>query len=184
MRNLNDTKLDKKALIFAPLLVFITTFLLAHWFFSWGGCSIKISHSVEGNKTTPDTVYVRDTVFIQANTMTEEDLIHAIMMVESRGNPQAYNKSGATGCMQIMPVMLAEVNRINRILKNDKYFYPNDRWDCDKSVEMFLIWKNFHHKDSDFETISRHWWGGPKYGEMDCSLFYWERVKEELEKQS
>ena len=178
MRNLNDIKLDKKALIFViVILSLICTF-------QWNSCSIKISHSVKGNKTTPDTVYVRDTVFIQVNTMTEEDLIHAIMMVESRGNPKAYNKSGATGCMQIMPVMLAEVNRINRILKNDKYFYPNDRWDCDKSVEMFLIWKNFHHKDSDFETISRHWWGGPKYGEMDCSLFYWERVKGELEKQS
>ena len=181
--------MNEKILKFAPPLVFVLVLLLAPWFFSWSGCSVKIriGTSIEGNKTTPDTVYVRDTTFTPVDTtshINEEDLIHAIMMVESRGNPKAYNKSGATGCMQIMPVMLAEVNRINRILKNDKYFYPNDRWDCDKSVEMFLIWKNFHHKDSDFETISRHWWGGPKYGEMDCSLFYWERVKGELEKQS
>ena len=129
--------------------------------------------------TTTDSVYV-DT--IKTDTISDEDLIEAIMEVESNGNPNAYNEgSGATGCMQIMPIMVNEVNRICKLTKTDLYFYPKDRWDCDKSKEMFMIWKNYHHENSDAETISRHWWGGPKYGEEDCSEFYWDRVKLNLE---
>jgi len=132
-----------------------------------------------------DSLYV-DTIFVfeipYEDEITDEELIEAIMEVESNGNPNAYNEgSGATGCMQIMPVMVNEVNRINSIVKNGKYFYPNDRWDCEKSKEMFMIWKQFHHKDSTPEKIARHWWGGPRYGDMDMSLFYWERVKKNLE---
>ncbi len=127
----------------------------------------------------PDTIYL-DTTFIKE--YTDESLIGAIMYVESRGNDSAYNKqSGATGCMQIMPVMVREVNRINQIINSDQEYTLDDRWDCEKSIEMFLIWKSFHHKHSDYETISRHWWGGPKYGEQECSIFYWEKVKENLE---
>lgn len=129
--------------------------------------------------TTPDSLYV-DT--IKVDTLTDEELIEAIMEVESNGNPNAYNEtSGATGCMQIMPIMVNEVNRITKLTKTDKYFYPKDRWDCEKSKEMFMIWKNYHHKTSSPETIARHWWGGPRYGEEDCSLFYWNRVKSNLE---
>jgi len=109
-------------------------------------------------------------------------LIEAIVYVESRGNDSAYNKeSGAVGCMQIMPVMVREVNRICKLTQTDKSFTLEDRWDCDKSKEMFLLWKKFHHKTSTPERIARHWWGGPKYGEQECSLFYWEQVKLNLE---
>jgi hypothetical protein len=112
----------------------------------------------------------------------DRPLIEAIIYVESRGNDSAYNKqSGATGCMQIMPIMVKEVNRINKIRNSDQKYTLEDRWDRNKSIEMFLIWKDFHHKNSDYEVISRHWWGGPKYGKEECSIFYWERVKENLE---
>jgi hypothetical protein len=134
---------------------------------------------------TPHQSYV-DTIFVfeiaYEDEITDEELIEAIIEVESNGNPNAYNEgSGATGCMQIMPIMVNEVNRICKLTKNNKYFYPKDRWDCGKSKEMFMIWKNYHHKTSPPETIARHWWGGPHYGDEDCSLFYWKRVKKNLE---
>ena len=106
-----------------------------------------------------------------------DSLISAIMFVESSYRPNAYNAtSGATGCMQIMPVMVDEVNRI---LGLDEYDLE-DRWCCDRSVEMFLVWKNHHHANSDWETIARHWWGGPKWGEHAISDFYWEKVESAL----
>ena len=134
----------------------------------------------------PDSLYVDTIPLFNApyddDFIADKELIEAIIQVESNGNPKAYNKSsGATGCMQIMPVMVNEVNRINSLTKNGKYFYPKDRWDCEKSKEMFIIWKQFHHKDSTPEKIARHWWGGPRYGNSDMSLFYWERVKKNLE---
>ena len=106
-----------------------------------------------------------------------DSLISAIMFVESSYRPNAYNAtSGATGCMQIMPVMVAEVNRI---IGHEKYTLQ-DRWNCETSVDMFLVWKNHHHAHSDWETIARHWWGGPKWGEHAISDFYWDKVESAL----
>jgi hypothetical protein len=47
---------------------------------------------------------------------------------------------------------------------------------------MFLIWKEFHHKDSDFETIARNWNGGPKGYKRNSTLHYWNKVEIELNK--
>ena len=128
------------------------------------------------NKISP-TLLIPDVVASEAH------LIQSIMQVESGGNRTAYNKSsGATGCMQIMPVMVAEVNRICKIKKLKKRFTLDDRWSCEYSIEMFLIWKDYHHSTSTPEKISRHWWGGPRYGERECSVFYWKRVRRELKK--
>ena len=106
-----------------------------------------------------------------------DSLINAIMFVESSWRPNAYNaSSGATGCMQIMPIMVKEVNRI---LGDQKYSLA-DRWDCGKSVDMFQIWRDHHHENSNPETVSRHWWGGPKWGEHTISDFYWNKVESAL----
>lgn len=114
-------------------------------------------------------------------SLNEDDLISALIEVESSGHPSAYNiNSGATGCLQITDIMVDEVNRILNLTNINKHYTPGDRWDCDKSIEMFLVWKNYHHSNSSWETISRHWWGGPIYGESDISLPYWESVQKYL----
>ena len=45
---------------------------------------------------------------------------------------------------------------------------------------MFLIWKEFHHKNSDFESIARSWNGGPKGPKSSRTLPYWEKVEKQL----
>ena len=116
----------------------------------------------------------------------ESDLVSALILVESRGNDSAIGDrhivgGEAVGALQIRPIMVREVNRILRIQKSDKRFTLRDRYDRSKTVEMFYIWKNFHHKTSDYETIARNWNGGPAGYKRSSTLKYWKKVQKELD---
>lgn len=117
--------------------------------------------------------------------ISERDLVTALISVESRGNDSAIGDrhivgGEAVGALQIRPVMVREVNRILKIQKSDKRYKLKDRFDRSKTLEMFYIWKNFHHKDSDFETIARNWNGGPKGYKNPRTEKYWNKVQAEL----
>ena len=119
-------------------------------------------------------------------TFTDDMLIDAMIQVESRGNDSAYGdthiKGGeAVGALQIRPIMVREVNRILKLKKSKLRYKLQDRWDRDKSIEMFQIWKEFHHKDDDFETIARNWNGGPNGYKKSRTEKYWLKVEQELE---
>ena len=45
---------------------------------------------------------------------------------------------------------------------------------------MFTIWKEFHHKDSDYEEIARSWNGGPKGPKNPKTYSYWKKVEYQL----
>ena len=118
--------------------------------------------------------------------LSERDLVSALILVESRGNDSAIGDrhivgGEAVGALQIRPIMVREVNRILKIQKSDKRFKLSDRYDREKTIEMFYIWKNFHHKDSDFEKIARNWNGGPKGYKNSRTLKYWSKVQKELD---
>ena len=118
--------------------------------------------------------------------ISERDLVSALISVESRGNDSAIGDrhivgGEAVGALQIRPVMVREVNRILKIQKSDKRFKLKDRFDRDKTLEMFHIWKNFHHKNSDFEKIARNWNGGPKGYKNPRTERYWNKVQKELD---
>jgi len=116
----------------------------------------------------------------------EVDLINALINVESRGNDSAVGDkhlvgNEAIGALQIRPIMVREVNRILKIKKSDKRFKMSDRWDREKTIEMFLIWKNFHHSDDNFETVARNWNGGPRGFKNPRTEKYWTKVQQELD---
>ena len=118
--------------------------------------------------------------------ISERDLVSALILVESRGNDSAIGDrhivgGEAVGALQIRPIMVREVNRTLKIQKSDKRFKLSDRYDREKTIEMFYVWKNFHHKDSDFETIARNWNGGPKGYKNSRTLKYWSKVQKELD---
>lgn len=118
--------------------------------------------------------------------ITEADLIDALIIVESRGNDSAVGDrhlvgNEAVGALQIRPIMVREVNRILKIQKNDKRFKLSDRFDRAKTIEMFLVWKNYHHPDGDFEKIARNWNGGPKGYKKTRTEKYWSKVQKELD---
>ena len=117
--------------------------------------------------------------------ISEQDLVSALIFVESRGNDSAIGDrhlvgNEAVGALQIRPIMVREVNRILKIQKSDKRFKLKDRYDREKTIEMFYVWKNFHHKDSDFETISRCWNGGGNGYKMKSTIKYWAKVEKQL----
>lgn len=96
-----------------------------------------------------------------------QDLVHALIQVESTGRDNItgdhhLGKNYAAGALQIRPVMLREVNRILKLQKKSKRFKLSDRFDRQKSIEMFHIWREYHHQNSSFEKIIRNWNGGPK----------------------
>ena len=60
--------------------------------------------------------------------------------------------------------------------KEDRYTLK-DRWSLVKSVEMFNVIRDYHHKESDYETIARCWNGGRRGDRKKSTLVYWERVQ-------
>jgi len=118
---------------------------------------------------------------------SNEILINALIEVESLGNDSAIGDkhlvgNEAVGALQIRPIMVREVNRILKIQKSKKRFKRKDRFSREKSIEMFMIWKNYHHPDGGFETIARNWNGGPRGYKNPRTEHYWAKVQLELNK--
>ena len=117
--------------------------------------------------------------------ITDGDLLTALIFVESRGNDSAIGDrhlvgNEAVGALQIRPIMVREVNRILKIQGKTERFDLKDRFDRQQSIRMFMVWKNYHHKDSDYETIARNWNGGPKGYKLDRTVKYWNKVEKQL----
>jgi len=113
-------------------------------------------------------------------------LVAALIYVESRGNENAVGDkhlaSPSVGVLQIRPIMVREVNRICKRIGSHQRFTLRDRFDREKSIHMFLIWKEFHHKDSNFEAIARSWNGGPRWRKIKRTEKYWRKVQREVNK--
>jgi len=114
-----------------------------------------------------------------------DDLVNAMILVESRGNDSAIGdrhlgSQYAVGALQIRPIMVKEVNRILKLKGESHRFKLKDRYDREKSIQMFLIWKEFHHNDSNFEAIARSWNGGTNGVKNPKTYSYWKKVQTEL----
>jgi soluble lytic murein transglycosylase-like protein len=98
-------------------------------------------------------------------------LISAMIIVESNGNPNAYNpQEEAVGVLQIRPIMVAELNRLGI------EFCLDDRYSKTESVNAFKQWikiKNY----TDPEIIARKWNGGPNGHLKASTLKYWIKVR-------
>ena len=111
-------------------------------------------------------------------------LVEALIQVESRGIEDAIGDTNlgtpSIGVLQIRPIMVREVNRILKRTKTGKKYKLKDRFDREKSIEMFMIWKNYHHPEGGFETIARNWNGGPRGYKNKRTEHYWAKVQLEL----
>jgi len=121
-----------------------------------------------------------DTVYIEKRDSIDK-LIDAIIHVESRDLDSAVNRrTNAVGCMQIRPIMVNEVNRILRKKQFPLVYDLHDRYKRDKSLQMFYIWKAYHHRKSDLETIARCWNGGTNGENKKATYSYWVNVKRKM----
>lgn len=81
-------------------------------------------------------------------------LIEAIIAVESEGNVNAVSANGnCCGVLQITPILVKEVNQI---LGSDKYSLQ-DRFDREKSIEMFYIMQHAHNPSHDLRKAVAIW---------------------------
>ena len=109
--------------------------------------------------------------------VTVDEIINAIISVESSGRNNAYNaKEDAVGCLQIRQTMVDDVNRI-LARQNSSLRYTYDcRWDRNKSIEMFNIFIDYYNLNTA-EAIARGWNGGPRGVDRKSTLNYWEKVQ-------
>lgn len=117
-----------------------------------------------------------------------EDLVDAIIYVESRGNDSAIGDRGkAVGCLQIHPICVREVNRILRKHKSNLRYSLSDRYSRIKSIQMFNIiaeqyWCCEYGTFMQFaEIVARRWNGGPRGDRKKATIKYWNKVKPHLQ---
>jgi hypothetical protein len=114
--------------------------------------------------------------------LKEDPLLKAIAFVESSYNTDAINKNdGGTGLLQITPIMVYDINRINRLRGDSTTYSLEDRLDPYKSIEMYYIFNDYYNH-SHPEEIARAWNSGPKwYTKTHKTDRYWEKVQERLD---
>lgn len=90
-------------------------------------------------------------------------VIEAIAMVESEGNPKRVSRNGLyVGYLQISEILVLECNRIAGY---KKYTYA-DRYDKQKSINMFIDYQEFHNKTGNMEKAIRLW----NSGDVNCMM--------------
>ena len=89
------------------------------------------------------------------------DVIEAIAMVESHGEPQKVSRNGLyVGYLQISEILVRECNRI---VGYKKYTYA-DRYDKQKSIDMFIDYQEHYNPDDNMERAIRLW----NSGDLKC----------------
>ena len=91
-------------------------------------------------------------------------VVDAIIQVESKGNPKAFNKNGnCAGILQITPGLVKQCNTWLKAKKSKKRYTLADRYDVKKSKEMFVMVQSYYNKSNNVEKAIRIWNGGPGY---------------------
>lgn len=105
-----------------------------------------------------------------------DNVISAIAYTESRYNPKAVSKTGNhVGYLQISKIMVRDCNRI---LGYNKYIY-NDRYDIEKSIEIFHLIQKTYNPTKNVEKAIRMWNGGTGFTK-DKTEKYYQRVKHKI----
>ena len=86
-------------------------------------------------------------------------LIDAIAHFESKGNARAVNGQ-YVGLLQISPVLVRECNNILKARGESKRYTLKDRYNAEKSREMFAIIQSHHNPSNSIERAIRMWKGG------------------------
>lgn len=139
--------------------------------------SKTLTIQTEEVQKTDSVLVVREEV-VPPKPLAIDTLLIAMMWVESRFDSTAYAKNeSAVGVLQIRPIMVREVNRVLKKMDKPQRYTLEDRWSLTKSVEMFNVIRDYHHKDSSYETIARCWNGGRRGDRKKSTEVYWQRVQ-------
>ena len=105
-------------------------------------------------------------------------LINAIVQVESKGNPKAHNPNGdCAGILQITKITVRECNNILGAAKSSIKYTYEDRYDAEKSKEMFILLQEHFNKEHNIEKAIKCWnCGFYNKNWRKCSIEYYKRV--------
>ena len=95
----------------------------------------------------------------------------ALIQVESGGKDNALGTKNDTGCLQITPILVKEVNR----LQSDRRYTMNDALNRKRSIEMYNIIQGYYNPEKDLHLALKIW--NPK-----APLSYHKKVQAEYEK--
>ena len=90
-------------------------------------------------------------------------VINAIARVESNNNPRAMGGGGSVGLLQITPILVRDCNKILAKQNSTKRYTLADRYNPEKSKEMFVIIQEYYNPSHNVEKAIRLWNGGPNY---------------------
>jgi soluble lytic murein transglycosylase-like protein len=116
-------------------------------------------------------------------------LWHAIVRVESGGNPRAYNRhGGAKGIAQIRGACLADINRIAREAGHAGRYTAADLFDPAKARRIWKMYLDYYGdqyakatgRTPTDEVYARIWNGGPNGWRKASTRQYWQRVRAEM----
>ena len=77
--------------------------------------------------------------------------------------------------MQITPILVKECNNILKERNSKKRYTLADRFNVNKSKEMFLLIQSYHNPKNDIEKAIRSWNGGLQYS-VKGTQRYFEKV--------
>jgi hypothetical protein len=84
-------------------------------------------------------------------------VVKAIAQVESEERPDQVSSNGLyVGYLQMSKIL---VRQCNQILGTQAYTY-NDRYDKQKSIEMFIVFQEHFNKEGNMEKAIRLWCSG------------------------
>ena len=110
-------------------------------------------------------------VSLQAYSFSWGRTIKAIARVESNFNEKAVNGI-YVGYLQISPVLVKDCNRILGQKGSKKRYTLNDRYNKQKSIEMFITIQSFYNPKNSIEHAIRLWNGGPNYSVKRTQGYY------------
>lgn len=99
-------------------------------------------------------------------------LINAVAQVESGGNPKVVNAAGCAGLLQITKICVRQCNIWLKQEGSTKRYTYNDRFDPEKSKEMFRLVQKYQNPHNDIEKAIRLWNGGPNYSKRGTEGYY------------
>ena len=87
-----------------------------------------------------------------------ERVMNAIIQVESSGNPKAHNPNGdCAGILQITPILVKECNNLLAKKKSKKRYTLGDRYNAEKSKEMFILLQEHFNPEMNVEKAIKQW---------------------------
>ena len=108
-------------------------------------------------------------------------VMNAIIQVESKGNPKAHNPIGdCAGLLQIRKCLVNECNSILKRQGSSKRYTYADRYNGEKSKEMFVLLQNHFNKEHNIEKAIVCWnagfyggWRGKARGYLNKVMKYY-----------